>query len=113
MAAITIDLTRFPQETRERIRKSLGDANKAKLAIALTNQKRLAKLYSQAAVPGGAGKLGPLDMVIDPYLVAYFSRVCEAREMVHNDPEFRVWLRKNVPETVVKHGTQRVQVGYR
>lgn len=113
MAAITHDLTRFPKAVRERIRKTLGDANQARLAVALANQKRLAGLYAQAAAPGGAGQLGPLHMVIDPYLEAYFSRVCDAKEMVWNDPEFLKWLRREEPSTAVKHGTQRVQVGYR
>ena len=113
MAAITLDLTRWPKAAREQLRKSLGDANKAKLAVALANQKKLAALYAQAKAPGGAGRLGPLDMVVDPYLESYFSRTCEAREMVWNDPEFLRWLRKNEPATAVAHGTQRVQVGYR
>jgi hypothetical protein len=110
MAVITHDLTAFPRSVREALRKSLGDANRAKLAIAKANQARLAKLYEGAGEAGAVGKIGPLDMVIDPHLVSYFSRTCEAREMVWDDPEFIEWLKKNEPATRVKHGTQRVQI---
>ncbi len=110
MAAITVDLTRLPLRTREALRSTLGDANRAKLAIALANQKRLAALYASRPGADGAGTLGPLDTVIDPYLEAYFSRVCEAREMVWNDPEFIAWLKKNEPAVAVRHGKQRTQV---
>lgn len=113
MAALTVDLSRLPQSTRETIRRSLGDKNAAKLAIARANQARLANVYRQAVAPGNGSRIGPLDTVVDPYLVSYFSRVCEAKEMVWDDPEFIAWLKKNEPATAVPHATTRIQVGYR
>lgn len=113
MAALTVDLTRLPQSTREILRKSLSDRNAAKLAIARANQARLASLYRQAMQPGTAPKMGPLDTVIDPYFVSYFSRTCEAKEMVWEDPEFIEWLKKHEPATAVPHTTSKIQVGYR
>lgn len=113
MAALTVDLTRLPQSTRETIRRTLGDKNAAKLAIARANQARLAQLYRQAVGPGMSPRIGPLDTVIDPYLVSYFSRVCDAKEMVWDDPEFVAWLKKNEPAVVVPHATTKIQVGYR
>jgi len=113
MAALTVDLTRLPQSTREAIRRSLGDKNVAKLAIAKANQMRLAKLYRQGVGPGQGPTIGPLDTVIDPYLQSYFSRTCDAREMVWDDPEFIAWLKKNEPDMAVPHQTTKTQVGYR
>lgn len=110
MAVITHDLSRLPLRTREQIRSSLGDANRAKLAIALANQQRLAQMYQGASETGAVGRLGPLDMVVDPYLQAYFSRVCDARELVWDDPEFIAWLKKNEPATAVRHGRQRTTI---
>lgn len=113
MAAITVDLTRLPLSTRETIRRSLGDQNAAKMAIALANQKRLASLYRQGLGPGTSPRIGPLDTVIDPYLVSYFSRVTDAKELVWDDPEFIAWLKKNEPAVAVPHTTTKIQVGYR
>lgn len=113
MAAITVDLSFMPRGLRERVRSQLADENMAKLAIAKANQARLAQLYRSAAGPGTTKNgFGPMAMVIDPYFRSYFSRVCDAREMVWDDPEFHEWLKRrgewfHVPET----GT-RIQVGF-
>lgn len=114
MAALTVDLTRLPLHTREAIRRSLSDKNAAKLAIARANQARLAQLYRNAVGPGTTKPgIGPIDTAIDPYFVSYFSRVCEAREMVWDDPEFLEWLKKNEPAVRVPHAPTKIQVGYR
>lgn len=113
MAKLTVDLTRLPLATREAIRSSLGDKNKAKLAIAKANQLRLAKLYREGVGPGQSPKIGPLDSVIDPYFLSYFSRTCDAKEMVWDDPEFIAWLKKQDPAFAVPHTTTKTQVGFR
>jgi hypothetical protein len=104
----------MPKETRERLLRSLSDKNAAKLATAKVNQVKLNQLYNAAAVPGATKPgFGPLQMVIDPYLAQYFSRTCEAREMVWEDPEFSRWLLKNGPEFRVREAPTKVQVGHR
>jgi len=113
MAAITVDLSFMPRDVRERLRRQLSDANVAKLAIAKANQARLASLYRNAVAPGTTGKIGPLDMVIDPYFVSYFSRTCDAKEMVWDDPEFAEWLKRRGEWFAVPQAPTKVQVGYR
>lgn len=92
MAAITIDISAFPKAIRESLASQCEARDKVKRTLALANQKRLAALQEQAA-----GRYGVLDAVFDPYWVSYFSRVCDAREMVWDDPEFVPWLKKQDP----------------
>lgn len=113
MAVITTDLSHLPLDVRQGIRKHLAREDLAKFTVAKANQLRLANLYRGAVQDGQGPKIGPLDTVMDPYFVSHFSRTCEAREMVHDDPEFWAWLKKRHPEFSVPHKTTKVQVGYR
>jgi len=114
MAAITSDLSQLPKDVRERIRSTLSDRYMAKIAIAKLRQAKLHQIYNAAAVPGVTHKdFGPCTMVIDPMLEWHFSRVCDAKELVWNDPEFIKWLKKKGPEFFVREAPTKVQVGYR
>jgi len=114
MAAFTVDISRLPQSTREMLRRTLSDENVAKLAIAKANQARLAKLYKGAVGPGTTKPgIGPITHAIDPYFVSYFSRVCDAREMVWEDPEFIRWLGRQDDSFSVPEAPTKLQVGYR
>jgi len=113
MAALTVDLSFMPRDVRERLRRQLSDDNAAKLAVARANQARLASLYRGAVGPGTTNKIGPLSMVFDPYFVSFFSRTCDAKEMVWDDPEFHEWLKRQGDWFHVPEAPTKIQVGYR
>lgn len=114
MAALTVDVSALPKTTRETLLRTLSDRNAAKLAIAKANQAKLAQLYRNAVGPGTTKRgIGPLSMVFDPYFVSYFSRVCDAKEMVWDDPEFHEWLKRHGEWFHVPEAPTKVQVGYR
>jgi len=114
MAVLTQDLTWMPRDARERFRASLADRDAAKLAVAKANQARLAQLYRGAVGPGTTKNgFGPLAMAIDPYFVSYFSRTCQAKELVWDDPEFHQWLKTRGEWFHVPEAPTKIQVGYR
>lgn len=107
MAAITIDISRFPKDVREALASRCEARDKVKRTLALTRQRQLAAMADQAAA---AGRYGVLDAVFDPYWQAYFSRVCDAREMVWDDPEFVPWLKRQEPMFAVRHAPSKTTV---
>lgn len=111
MAALTVDLTAFPLEVRERLRSQLADEESAKLALALTRQKKISELYNSNVGPGTTKDgFGPLSMVVDPFLVSYFRR--RFGDRCFSDPEFEEWLKKEDPTFRVRETGTRLQFGY-
>lgn len=112
MAVITADLTSLPLSTREAIRRQLGDADAAKLALARARQAKICKLYNDLVAPGTTKNgIGPVGMVMDPYLVSYFRR--SFGEQCLADPDFVKWIHKEDPSFRVRETGTKVQVGYR
>ena len=111
MAAITVDLTHLPLETRRGVLSKLADEEAAQLALAKVEQARIAQMYRNAVGPGTTKNgIGPVSLAMSPWFVSYFRRL--HGDKIMQDPQFIEFLKRrgewfHVPETATK-----IQVGY-
>jgi len=109
MATLTVDLTRLPARAREKLHRTLADEDAAKLALALRRQAAIKRFYEDHTAPA-RDAVGPVDMVMDPYLASYFRRLYGER--IFDDAEFIRYLKQRGEWFGVRERGTRVQVGF-
>lgn len=112
MAAITVDLTRFPLAVRQRMRDIMHREDCAKLAIAKAEQAKIIHGVRNSVGPGTTKEgIGPLAWAFHPYFVSYFRRLYG--ETIFSDPDFMKYLRKVGEWFHVEHAATKIQSGWR
>ena len=108
---LTADLSRIPPTVRAQIIKNLREEDQAKMAMARIRQIQAAKLYDDSVAPGTTKDgIGPLSMVMDPYLVSYFRRL--HGETIFQDDDFIKHLKRKGDPFFVRQTGTRIQVGH-
>lgn len=110
--APTIDISHLPPALRDRLLALWQERDRAHRDQAEANQRRIAKIYRDCAVPGATKDgFGPVGLAMDPYWVSYFRR--EYGEEIFQDPEFVEWLKREGEWFAVPEAATRTQIGFR
>jgi len=104
-----VDLSEVPHEIRTKMDEILTGKYSKDLQAAVDRQKRIAQEFHNNK-PRSIDGIGGQDMALDPFIDAHCKLARGGN--VWEDSDYKKWFLKKNPESRVKSGGTKMQVGY-